>query len=383
MHLESSPLQINRGSGRATQRQQQTPAASVEHNELQVSLHTDGLPSGVASEMDWLYQNLFSSSAMFRTHGPASGVQTYVVRRAGQAVTILAFRIEGARVHVMNEQIALSGEEIERFARFIFEQLPRIRGIVFKAVQTSRKEFTFPHQRFGFTNDIVLALPATPEAYLDGLGKSTRDNIKRYLKLCKRDFPSFTFESLDGWDTPEDTLRAIVAFNHERMAGKSKVSGLTDAESTRLIALARTCGMVSTVRIEGRVCAGTICYRVGDNFFMRVIAHDSRHDNHRLGLLCCYLTICECIRRNGRHYHFLWGREEYKYRLLGQQRDFDTLTLYRSRLAYLRDGVAIARKGFRARVAAAKRWLLDPANEGRAAARFARMAKERLRARKG
>lgn len=340
------------------------------------------MPIGVATEMDWLYQNLFSSSAMFRTHGPASGVQTCVVRRAGHAITILAFRIDGARVQVMNEQIALGGEAIERFAQCIFAQFPRVQSIGFKAVQTARKEFSFPHQRYGFTNDIVLTLPATQEAYLDSIGKSTRDNIKRYLKLCKRDFPTFSFESLDGWNTPEETLRAIIAFNHERMAGKSKVSGLTEAESERLIALARSCGMVSTVSIDGRICAGTICYRVGDNFFMRVIAHDSRYDTHRLGLLCCYLTICECIRRNGRHYHFLWGREEYKYRLLGQQRDFDTLTLYRSRPAYLRDCVAIAKKAFRSRFAAAKLWLLDPANEGRAAARFARMAKERLRGRK-
>ncbi|MDB5824329.1 MAG: family N-acetyltransferase [Herminiimonas sp.] len=381
--METSPLQINRGSGSAAQLQQKAPAASVDRNELQVTLHTDGLPPGAATEMDWLYQNLFSSSAMFRTHGPASGVQTYVVRRGGHAVTILAFRIDGVRVHVMNEQISLSGEEIERFAEFVFQKFSQIRSIVFKAVQTLRTEFTFPHQRYGFTNDIVLTLPTTSEAYLDSLGKSTRDNIKRYLKLCKRDFPTFSFESVDGWNTPEESLRAIVAFNHERMAGKSKVSGLTDAESARLIALARTCGLVSTVRIDGRICAGTICYRVGDNFFMRVIAHDSCYDTHRLGLLCCYLTICECIRRNARHYHFLWGREEYKYRLLGQQRDFDTITLYRSRVAYLRDGVAVAKKGLRARVAAAKLWLLDPANEGRAAARFARMAKERLRGRKG
>jgi hypothetical protein len=379
--LESSPIQIDRGSRGAPLRQE-TPAASAAGSDLQTTLHTQGMPVGVATEMDWLYQNLFSSSAMFRTHGPASGVQTYVVRRAGHAITILAFRIDGDRVHVMNEQLTLGGEEIERFSRFIFAQFPLVQSIGFKAVQTARKEFSFPHQRYGFTNDIVATLPATPEAYLDSIGKSTRDNIKRYLKLCKRDFPSFTFTSQDGWNTPEATLRAIIAFNHERMAGKSKVSGLTDAESARLIALARSCGMVSTVSIDGRICAGTICYRVGDNFFMRVIAHDSRYDTHRLGLLCCYLTICECIRRNGRQYHFLWGREEYKYRLLGLQRDFDTIMLYRSRLAYLRDGVAIAKKAFGAQVAAVKLWLLDPANEGRAATRFARLVKERLRRQK-
>lgn len=84
--------------------------------------------------------------------------------------------------------------------------------------------------------------------------------------------------------------------------------------------------------IDGQVCAGTINYRVADNYFLQVVAHAPAYDDYGLGTLCCYLTICECIARRGDEYHFLWGRYEYKYRLLGVERDLSHLLIYRSRL---------------------------------------------------
>lgn len=89
--------------------------------------------------------------------------------------------------------------------------------------------------------------------------------------------------------------------------------------------------MLSLLRLDGRICAGTINFRAGDNYFLEVIAHDPAYNDYRLGTLCCYLTICECIAREGKEYHFLWGAHDYKFRLLGVQRELDHLTIYRSR----------------------------------------------------
>jgi len=103
-----------------------------------------------------------------------------------------------------------------------------------------------------------------------------------------------------------------------------------------------------------------------------VIAHDSRFNAYGLGLLCCYLAICECIARGGKEFHFMWGREEYKYRLLGKHRDFDSLAIYRSRLAMLFDGRRVAATLLRQYRGRAKDWLLDPQNQARTPARQAR-----------
>src|SRR5207245_3753907 len=119
-------------------------------------------------------------------------------------------------------------------------------------------------------------------------------------------------------------------------------------------------GLVGVATVDGRVCAGVICSRSAANYFMHVIAHDPTYDEYRLGKLCCYLTICECINRGGKEFHFLWGRYEYKYRLLGVQRDLDHLTVYRSRAQFLLNGNLVLKNAYKGYGRQAKRWLLDP-----------------------
>jgi hypothetical protein len=72
-------------------------------------------------------------------------------------------------------------------------------------------------------------------------------------------------------------------------------------------------------------------FRAGDNYFLNVLAHDPAFDEYWLGILCCYMTICECIARGGEEFHFLWGRYDYKFTLLAVTRDLERLVIYRSR----------------------------------------------------
>jgi hypothetical protein len=336
--------------------------------EYSISFFEDNLPPVIEAEMTSLYGNLFSAPAKFRAYGQLNKVNTYVARADGRPVAIFIFRRERNKIHVLNEQIFILQEELARFAQYIFTKYRTVSTIHFKTVDTQLNRFDFPYQRTYFTNDVVLALPASISEYQASLGKSTRDNIKRYLKLLKRDYPICEFQVSEKNEDGDEKFRTIINFNRERMSGKNKVSGINDAEAKRLHALVKESGIVCTLMINDRVCAGTICYQFGDNYFMRVIAHDSAYSDYRLGLLCCYLTICECINRGGKNYHFLWGREEYKYRLLGQHRNFDSLTIYRSRTSFLANTGPILKQATKARISKAKLWLLDPANKDKALA---------------
>ncbi|MGZ3254104.1 MAG: GNAT family N-acetyltransferase [Burkholderiaceae bacterium] len=331
-----------------------------------ISLFENNLPSELEAEMTRLYGNLFSSAEKFRAYGQLTKVSTYAARINGRAAAIFIFRHDGNKIHVLNEQIRIPQSEIARFAKYIFGRYDSAKIICFKTVDTQLDRLPYPYQRTYFTNDVVLPLPGSVSEYQAKLGKSTRDNIKRYLKLLKRDFPSHEFQVHEKNDGGDALFNTIIDFNRARMSGKSKVSGINNAEAERLYSLVRKCGMVCTIMIDGRVCAGTICYQFGDNYFMRVIAHDSVYNDYRLGLLCCYLTIAECILRGGKNYHFLWGREEYKYRFLGQHRDFDSLTIYRSRFRFLSNMVPIIKTAVKAKVTGIKLWLLDPANKDKA-----------------
>jgi hypothetical protein len=376
--MEKSPSSGSVGPDRL-QLSHQTTDDSHHGDNVTIAYFDNEIPPFVEHEMERLYENLFSSVAMARAYGGTAGVSTYIARRSGKPVAIFLLRRERARIMVLNEQISVSAEEVERLAQYVFARFKSVGALCFSAIDVPAHRFPFPCQRAHFTNDIVLALPGSAPQYLASLGKSTRQNIKYYLNRIQRDFPTFRHSVFENGAEGEHIFGDIVRLNRARMSAKDKICGVDDDEARRLLALAQQHGLVSVVTIDGRVCAGAICYRIGANFFLRVIAHDSQFNAYGLGLLCCYLAIGECIARGGKEFHFMWGREEYKYRLLGQQRDFDSLALYRSRLRMLLDGRRVTKTAFGACRDQIKSWLLDPQNQTRAPARQVKAALELLR----
>ncbi|HEX2530946.1 MAG TPA: GNAT family N-acetyltransferase [Burkholderiaceae bacterium] len=294
------------------------------------------MPSFVQAEMDQLYQSLFSSLIQFAVYGAIDNANTYVVRENGRIVSLLLFRIENGKAHVINEVMRIDEAEIARFANFVFARFALVGVILFKAIDTNARRLLFPFQRVNHLEDIVLTLPRTVEEYMTSLGKATRKTIKGYMNKLRRDYPSFTYRIYRHDELDEYQIREIIRFNWARMAEKHKVSAYDEKETQRIIALAKACGLVGVATIDGHICGGAVSYRIGDNFFMSINAHDPLYDNYRLGTLCSFLIISECITQGGRECHLLWGRHEYKYRFLGVQRDLDNLAVYRSRMELLR-----------------------------------------------
>jgi hypothetical protein len=295
-------------------------------------IYENEIPAFVEAELERLYGSIYSCLKQFRIYdGVVTGVHTYVARDMQGIQDVLLFRLSSGRVKVLNEVIRLEGAEVERFAKLIFAHFNEAQLISFKAIQNNIKRLPFAHQRHNCLEDIVLTLPVSVQEYHASLSKNTRRNIKRYGERLRTAFPSFTFDVYEKGEASEADLRAIVALNHARMEGKNKQSDIDYGEEARLIALTRQCGLVGVCRIDGKVCAGAMSFRAGDNYFLNVLAHDPAYDEFWLGILCCYMTISECINRGGHEFHFLWGRYDYKFTLLAVARDLERLVIYRSR----------------------------------------------------
>jgi hypothetical protein len=348
-----------------------------------VSLHEGGIPESLETDLEQLYASLYSSCPMFRVYGVSNNVSTYVASRGGTPIAIFVFKRENSTVTVVNEQIAVGEDEIKRFADTVFATFKSVSVIVFRALDTRIEHFPFFYQKVKFTNDIVLELPASSEEYLAKLGSSTRQNIRYSLKRLKKDFPSFSYQVSERGGVSEQQFHDIMNLNQARMADKNKVCGVDDEERKRLFELVKVRGLAGAMTIDDRVCAGAVCYHIGENYFLRVLAHDSKFNTYGLGMLCCYLTVCECIARGGKQFRFMWGREEYKYRLLGRHQDFDALTIYRSRLAYAINISTIVQTLLGEYARRAKFWVLDPKNKDRAVSRFVQWSKKLLRGTKG
>ncbi|MFL6671701.1 MAG: GNAT family N-acetyltransferase [Massilia sp.] len=342
------------------------PAALADN----AAIYESPLPASVEADLERLYQSVFASLVRVRSMGLEEQACAFVASLHGEATCVLLFRREANTVQVLNEAIALRAGDIERFASAVFAKYPSVQRISFPALRATIGKLPFPYQQFDWLEDIVLELPPTPDAYFAALGKNMRTSLKRYQKKISADFPGFRYAFYERGDAGEQDLAAIVALSSARISSKNQLPSHTGDKTRQLIRLVKECGVVLVATIDGRVCAGVICTRFGGNVFMHVVAHDPAYDDYRLGKVCCYLSICDAIARGAREYHFLSGRYEYKYRLLGEQRDFDRLVIYRSRLAVLLGLRLFVQTAFRGVGRRVKWWLLD---EQRGDTRWARL----------
>lgn len=307
----------------------------MEKPSITTACYENTIPSFVAGKLEQLYGSMYASFAHFDSYGGLGQASTYVAASAEGVQDILLYRKEKHAIQVVNEQVRLDDKAITQFARTMFERYGDVDTVSFHAIDTDRHTLPYPSQRFNCTNDISMPLPATAQDYYGSLGKSTRKTLNQNGNRLQRRHASFQFQVLESTDIRDAQLRDIIALNHARMAGKSRVSAIDETEAAHIIAFAKRCGLVGLVSIEGKICAGAICYRIGSHYHLRVIGHDPQYNAYGLGMWCCYRTICECIARGGTAFHFMWGHEEYKYRLLGVQRELVHIVLYRSRLRML------------------------------------------------
>ncbi len=112
---------------------------------------------------------------------------------------------------------------------------------------------------------------------------------------------------------------------------------------------------------------------------MHVIAHDPAYDDYRLGTLCNYLTICECITRGGTECRLMGSSHQYKFDFLGARLDFDYLAVYRSRAHFLLDGGRVIQMACKTAVRRIRLWFLDAERRTDFASRIAARCVQHLR----
>lgn len=303
-----------------------------------------------------LYGNLYASVPQFLFGGALDDCHTYTVHQGDELHTLLVFRLRGHRAEVLNEVIPLDAADVRGFAEHVFARYPQVRTVGFRAVHAPPPGGTRPVQYYDYLEDTVIALPPDTGTYYDSLSKNTRRNVKRGQRDAA-DLESCAFHVYEPGQAPPDEVRAVIALNHARMAGKNKRSGLDDTETRRILALVEKCGLVGVIKVDGVVRAGGIACRTGANYFLLVLAHDPAFDDYSLGFLCCYYTICACIERGGREFHFLWGRYAYKQAFRGELRELYRIVIYRSRWAMLRHAGLAAETWRRAMMRRAMLWL--------------------------
>ena len=324
----------------------QSVPLAVPAEAVTISCYENAVPPFVEAELDRLYKHINSSLSHYAVRRKASGASTYIARKGEQAIAILLFKREKKKVCVINEMIDISSEELERFATYIFSNDTSITAISFSLIGKQIGSLPFPCHQYEISEDIVLTLPATPEAYLESLSPKMRRNIRRYLRTIARDNPTFRFEACAGHDIKEHYLHDLIELKKINIGQKNLKFGINSDEVDWIVKQAKLSGLVTVALIGDRVCGGSVSLRVNDHYFGQIVSYNPAYQKYSPGILCCYQAICDQISLGAKESHLCWGRYQYKYKLLGVQRDRASLDIYRSRGAYWSNaGVILVKTG--------------------------------------
>ena len=122
---------------------------------ITISLYENSVPPFVEPELDTLYGHVFSSIKQFRIYNRIDGgIHTYVALEGERKKALLLFRCHGNKAQVLNEQIAIETEEINRFARHVFDTYPSVDMVCFHAVRSDPARWAMTLRRGTFSRAV-------------------------------------------------------------------------------------------------------------------------------------------------------------------------------------------------------------------------------------
>ena len=308
---------------------------------LSSEFHCWPLPGYLWPALERRCQSIFCTEPHLRIHGALnSDIEAWVQRQEGRISGLWLFRRFGCKARVINEVVDARPSDIERLAEALFARYRELDVIELHALhllpdlsavgQAESGPRWQRWQRATVSEDFVLELPASIEAWHASLSARTREKLRQCLRRARRSEPGLHFRLQHDADISESQVHAVLQMSRARMRAKGRTYGMDAREERALCALMRERGQLATIEIDGQVRAGMLCTLAGNDLYMHVITHDPAFDELRLGYLCCVLTIEAAITQRRRRFHFLWGWYDYKTRLGGQRRALEHVLLWRS-----------------------------------------------------
>jgi CelD/BcsL family acetyltransferase involved in cellulose biosynthesis len=302
-----------------------------EESGLAAEFHRWPLPGYLWPALHQLYQSIFCSEPHLRLHGSLHpNLQAWVSRSKGRITAVILFDTKGSVARIVNEMHEIDTEQLEYFSQALLREHPEIDAICLHAMRIQGVCQKFPLLQTEVSENYSLSLPESTEAWHASLSSQTREKLRYHYRRSCRKQPDLIFRQIGAKDITDLHVERVLQLNRARMAKKGRSFNMDVRETDSLRAVMRECGQISVIEIGGEICAGLLCTQLGKSVFMHVIAHDPRHDDLRLGFLCCALAIESAIASGTERFHFLWGYYDYKVRLGGQRQVLSRAVLFRS-----------------------------------------------------
>lgn len=288
------------------------------------------IPPFVETVLDRRYGSLYASLPQLGLYS-LQGISTYVESHQNDIREVFLYRRDRRSIVVINQGMTLCSSAAQRFADAVFQHESGTNRIYFDAVCLSDQRQLKRKIYLPVSEDIVINLPSNASDYLAVLSKSLRKSLQSRLKRTT----GLRHQVIAGDLIDAQILQKIISFNRARMAAKQQDSAIDLAAYQRLLRLARERGALGTLEIDGRLCAGCLVCRFGDDVFSLLNAHDPAMNTLGPGKLLRYLMVLDAIRSGAKRFHLLGGYFASKRSFGAKRVPLYGLLIYRHRWAML------------------------------------------------
>lgn len=162
----------------------------------------------------------------------------------------------------------------------------------------------------------VLPLPATWDAYLEGLPGKDRHELRRKLRRLERELPGATVRWHASAEGVDEAMTAFLTLHRKSKPGKARFMDEGMEEFFRAVAgaLAREGWLrLWFLEHEGRPLAAYLTYEYAGSVALYNSGFDPAHAALSPGIVLLSHVIKDAIARGFRRFDFLRGEEPYKY----------------------------------------------------------------------
>lgn len=287
----------------------------------------NGLPLEYESFLIEKYDSFFTSCRYLEVFHPEEEINHVLIFENGILIEVLMFEMRGDTITCMNKLGSLEQNVVSEFTKYLFKNFPAIKKIRIISSYTSYN--LSKSVLINKNNDYILKLQPTINDYMSELGYQTRKGINNRKSRLLRDYPNVKFVVKYGVEIEKSLVAKIVQLNIDRMKFKGIIPGKDDTDKISIYNFSQYYGVAAYIEIDGKVVAGNISYIINKRMFGHVLAHDENFSKYSIAKICQIYLIQISIEKNMSTYHFLWGDNDYKKKLLGSPHSLYSYAIYR------------------------------------------------------
>jgi len=288
----------------------------------------EGIPFEFESFLIQKYDSYITTCRYIEIYYPSYHINYILVYNDNHLIELFIFGNKGKTCTSFNSLVNIDQHIVKEFTNIIFDKFPTIKTIKIAASYKSynlNKSFLISKD-----NDFILKLPSTIDTYYSELGSNTRKHTKYYKIRLLKDYPTVKYITKFGIEIDEIVIDKIIQLSYDRMKSKGLIPGKNHSDTTNFYKYSQHYGCVTYIEIDGVIIAGSISYILNKRIFIYMIAHDNNFSKYNPGQLCIIYLIQISIEKQLSSFHFLWGENEYKIRLLAKPHSLFTYIIYRT-----------------------------------------------------